>query len=131
MLKLASVIWGDNYLLFSFSLKVVKSARMPKENTLQLKTKKKSVKRLQRKHQSSGSKRVCIIHFAKNKSETKVKPLTEYSFSKIKEIALLRQSSNNKSQGLIISVKTCLKNLIFWFMEIIASATRTLRTYPV
>ena len=105
---------------------------MPKENTLQLKTRKKSVKRLRRKHQSGGSKRVCIIHFAKNKSETKVRPLTEYSFSKIKEIASLIQSSNNeKSQSLIISVKTCLKNSIFWFMEIIASATRTLRTYPV
>ena len=100
ILKLASVIWGDNYFLFSFSLQVVKSARMPKENTLQLKTKKKSVKRLQRKHQSGGSKRVCIIHFAKNKSETKVRPLTEYSFSKIKEIASLRQSSNNEESRL-------------------------------
>ena len=73
---------------------------MPKENTLQLKTKKKSVKRLQRKHQSGGSKRVCTIHFAKNKSETKVRPLTEYSFSKIKEIASLRQSSNNEESRL-------------------------------
>ena len=37
-----------------------------------------------------------MIHFAKNKSETKVTPLTEYSFSKIKEITSLRQSSNNE-----------------------------------
>ena len=42
----------------------------------------------------------CIIHYAKQKSEKEVRPLTEVSFKKIKKSAEIRQSKENVNEKL-------------------------------
>ena len=53
---------------------------MSKEHAVQLEVSKKKSGKGDKK------RRLCIIHYDSNKSETDVRPITDYSFSMIKEV---------------------------------------------
>ena len=59
------------------------------------------LKKTVRKKRSSAPQNVqhCIIHLKQNKTDTEIRPLTEYSFSKIKEVANIRKSSGNQDDN--------------------------------
>ena len=60
---------------------------MSKKKPVQLKDTRKKRKR---KRLSTPEERVCIIHLSNNKSDTEVRPLTQHSFLKIKNVAELK-----------------------------------------
>ena len=66
---------------------------MSDEKPVQLKATRKKRKR---KRLSTPEKRVCIIHLNNNKSDTEVRPLTQHSFLKIKNVAQLRKNCGNQ-----------------------------------
>ena len=59
------------------------------------------LKKTVRKKRSSTpqNERYCIIHLKQNKTDTEIRPLTEHSFSKIKEVADIRKSSGNQDDN--------------------------------
>ena len=67
---------------------------MPKEHAVQLEVSKKKSGKGDKKH------RLCIIHYDSNKSETDIMPFTDYSFSKIKDVAEFRQRSEDENSRL-------------------------------
>ena len=59
------------------------------------------LKKTVRKKRSSTpqNERYCVIHLKQNKTDTEIRPLTEHSFSKIKEVADIRKSSRNQDDN--------------------------------
>ena len=67
---------------------------MSKEHDVQLKVSKKKSGKGDKEYQ------LCIIHYDSNKSETDIRPFTDCSFSKIKEVAEFRQRSEDENSRL-------------------------------
>ena len=75
---------------------------MSKEQAIQIKPEKKPSKKSLKNRQELDKEggRICIIHSQNNKSEKDVRPLTENSFIKIKEVASVRQQSSSENTRL-------------------------------
>ena len=75
---------------------------MSKEQAVQIKPEKKPSKKSLKNRQELDKEggRICIIHSQNNKSEKDVRPLTEHSFIKIKEVASVKQQSSSENTRL-------------------------------
>ena len=67
---------------------------MSEEKSIEL---KKTVRK--KRSSTPQNERYCIIHLMQNKTDTEIRPLTEHSFSKIKEVADVRKSSGNQNDN--------------------------------
>ena len=81
-------------MFFHFNLVEVFAWKMSEENPVQLKATRKKCKR---KSLSTQEERACIIHL-NNKTDAEVRPLTQHSFSKIKDVAELRKNCGNQNE---------------------------------
>ena len=94
------------------------------------------LKKTVRKKRSSTpqNERYCIIHLKQNKTDTEIRPLTEHSFSKIKEVADIRKSSGNQDDNfkeIIFQLPECFNPTIHgshqWCYKIFTNVSRLKR----